>query len=103
MPDSEQKPRVVIAAPVSDTALEQIRALAPGYRVEKFSGDVPAAAWADAEVLFTSRQLPTPEQTPRLRWIQTASAGFDWAITQPIIQGDQDPHLGQRHPRHADR
>ena len=89
MPDAEQKPRVVIAAPVSDTALEQIRALAPGYRIEKFSGDVPAAAWADTEVLFTSRQLPTAEQAPNLRWIQTASAGFDWALTQPITQDDQ--------------
>lgn len=89
MPDTEQKPRVVIAAPVPDTALEQIRTLAPGYRVEKFNGEVPAAAWADAEVLFTSRQLPMPEQAPRLRWIQTASAGFDWALKQPITQDEQ--------------
>lgn len=89
MPDAEEKPRVVIAAPVSDKALEQIRALAPGYRVEKFSGDVSAAAWTDAEVLFTARQLPTPEQAPHLRWIQAASAGFDWALKQPITQGDQ--------------
>jgi phosphoglycerate dehydrogenase-like enzyme len=89
MPDGELKPRVVIAAPVSDKALEQIRAAAPGFRIEKFNGDVPATAWADAEVLFTSRQIPTQEQAPRLRWIQTASAGFDWALAQPITQGEQ--------------
>lgn len=89
MADAELKPRMVIAAPISDAALEQIRGLAPGYRAERFNGEVPAAAWADTEILFTSRALPAPEQAPHLRWIQTASAGFDWALAQPITQGEQ--------------
>ncbi len=36
--------------------------------------------------LYTSRALPTPEQAPRLRWIQFHWAGIDHAIDAPILQ-----------------
>jgi phosphoglycerate dehydrogenase-like enzyme len=84
MPDAEPKPRITVAVAVSDAALEEIRSTAPGFRVDRTTGEVSAAAWAETEVLFTSRALPTPEQAPRLRWIQTTAAGFDWVLKQPV-------------------
>lgn len=86
MPENDPKPRILVTVAVSDATIESLRAIAPGYRIDKITGDVSSTAWAEAEALFTGRVLPTPEQAPRLRWIQTASAGFDWALTQPIAQ-----------------
>ncbi len=86
MPDPEVKPRIVIKANVSDSLLAQYRELAPDYRVDRYPDAVPDHVWAEAEILFTARVLPSPEQAPRLRWIQLASAGFDWALKQPIGQ-----------------
>lgn len=86
MPDAEPKPRVVITVGVSDAVLEQLRALAPAFRIDRLIGEISNAVWAETEVLFTSRVFPTPEQAPRLRWIQTTSAGFDLALSQPVAQ-----------------
>ncbi|MBK8136435.1 MAG: D-2-hydroxyacid dehydrogenase [Chloroflexi bacterium] len=86
MPDSDSKPRIVVTVNVPDSTLDALRASAPAYRVDKYAGEVPNAVWLETEVLFTSRVYPTPEQAPRLRWIQTCSAGFDWALTHPIAQ-----------------
>lgn len=86
MPENEPKARIVVALNISDAMLESLRTAAPAYRIDRYTGDVPNAVWSETEVLFTSRVYPTPEQAPRLRWIQTCSAGFDWTLTHPIAQ-----------------
>lgn len=86
MTETSPKPRIIVKANISDILLAELRAIAPDYRVDRFTGDVPDSLWADAEVIFTGRAAPTPEQAPRLRWIQLASAGFDWMLKTPIGQ-----------------
>jgi phosphoglycerate dehydrogenase-like enzyme len=42
--------------------------------------------WATAEVLYTGRVLPAPEQAPNLRWVQFHFTGIDHAREAPILQ-----------------
>jgi phosphoglycerate dehydrogenase-like enzyme len=86
MAEAESKPRIVIKSSISDALLSQLRDIAPDYRVDRYPDTVPDSIWAEAEILFTGRTVPTPEQAPRLRWIQLASAGFDWMVKNPIGQ-----------------
>lgn len=48
--------------------------------------DVPAEAWARAEILYTGDVVPEPAMAPNLRWIHTHSAGVDHVIDQPIVR-----------------
>jgi len=47
--------------------------------------DIPPEAWQRAEVLYTNRVLPVPEQAPNLRWVQFHWAGVDHAISYPLL------------------
>lgn len=46
---------------------------------------LPEAEWEGTEVLYTFRDLPTPEQTPNLRWIQFHLAGIEEHLDAPIL------------------
>lgn len=77
---------VVVAMDFDDDILTQLRAVSPRLVIERHFPTVPDRAWHDAEVLYTSSALPTPEQAPRLRWIQLNSAGVEDALKQPILK-----------------
>jgi phosphoglycerate dehydrogenase-like enzyme len=49
-------------------------------------GDVPSELWEKAEVLYTDRLLPSPDQAPMLRWIQFHYAGVEFAAGNPLFQ-----------------
>lgn len=89
MTDTETRPpRLVVAMDFSDELMHQIRDAAPGYKVERHFPDVPESVWADTEILYTLRKFPTPDQAPRLRWIQMHFAGLDRAVRLPIVQAE---------------
>lgn len=46
---------------------------------------LPDAEWADVDVAYTFRSLPTPEQAPRLRWVQFHLAGVEEHLDAPIL------------------
>ena len=77
---------VVVAMDFSDELIGEIRDASPRLRVERYFPKVPDKTWSSAEILYTGRIFPTPEQAPHLRWIQLHSAGVDGAIDQPILQ-----------------
>lgn len=79
---------VVVAVDFSDAIMQQVKDVSPHIRVEKHYPEVPEAVWAEAEVLYTARRFPLPAQAPRLRWVQTHSAGLDAIINQPIVQAE---------------
>lgn len=79
---------VVVAMDFSDALLDQIRAVSPRLRVERYFPNVPERVWADAEILYTTRIFPSPAQAPRLRWVQLHSAGMEHALKEPIIQAE---------------
>lgn len=48
--------------------------------------ELPEGEWASAEILYTFRALPLPEQAPNLRWIQFHLAGIDEYVDVPILR-----------------
>lgn len=86
---SQQKPvRVVVAMDFSDEILAQLRAISPRLQIERHHPNVPDSAWAEAEVIYATTRFPDPAQAPRLRWIQTHSAGIDHVAKQPIYKAE---------------
>lgn len=79
---------VVVVVDVSDELINQLREVSPRLHVERHYPNVPEKTLANAEILFTSRTLPKPEQAPNLRWIQLFSAGVNHVTDEPIIQED---------------
>ena len=77
---------VIVAEDFSDAILQELRAVSPRLQVERHFPAVPERAWLDAEVLYTIRTFPTPEQAPRLRWIQLHMAGVEEALKAPVIK-----------------
>ena len=47
--------------------------------------DITDEIWQNAEILYTSVVLPTPEQAPNLKWIQFHRAGVDKFAEEPIL------------------
>ena len=80
---------VLITLAFSDELMKQISDVSPRLAVEKIvarkSDEVSDEVWKHVEVLYTNRVLPSPEQAPRLRWIQFHWAGLDHALDEPII------------------
>lgn len=85
MADSETI-SVVVTAPFPDSVLQRAREISPRLTIERFTSTVPDKAWTSAEILYTGRGVPTPEQAPRLRWIQLYSAGINHVAKEPIVQ-----------------
>jgi phosphoglycerate dehydrogenase-like enzyme len=87
---SERVYNVVLAMDFSEQILEQIRAVSSRLNVRQFApGKVPPDAYTTADILYTVRDFPTPEQAPQLRWIQLNYAGVDGILTQPIVQSKE--------------
>ncbi|NDJ61713.1 MAG: D-2-hydroxyacid dehydrogenase [Chloroflexi bacterium] len=80
--------QVVVAMDFDDALIEQLRAISPRLQVERHFPTVPERVWANAEVLYTLRTFPLPEQAPRLRWIQMHTAGIDHVAQVPIVQAE---------------
>ncbi|MCC6802911.1 MAG: D-2-hydroxyacid dehydrogenase [Anaerolineae bacterium] len=77
---------VVVATEISDVLVNQIREVSPRLHVERHFPTVPDKVLASAEILFTSRTLPKPEQAPNLRWVQLYSAGVNHVAGEPLMQ-----------------
>jgi phosphoglycerate dehydrogenase-like enzyme len=82
---SSDQTHVIVALDFSDAIMERIRAVSPKLKVDRHYPDVPDKVWGDAEILYTLRHFPNPEQAPRLRWIQMHTAGIDHAADHPIM------------------
>jgi phosphoglycerate dehydrogenase-like enzyme len=76
----------------SDDLLARIRAVSERIQVTQHTvsraADVPAQAFAQAEVLYTFGALPEPEQAPCLRWVQLNSAGANHVLNHPLFARD---------------
>lgn len=77
---------VLVAMDFSDDIIAQLRAVSPRLKIERHFPDVPPEAYEQADVLYTASRFPTPEQAPRLRWIQMHTAGMDRALEKAIVQ-----------------
>lgn len=83
---SEDKIRVIVAMDFSDDVMDRLRAVSDRLHIERHFPDVSPETLQSAEVLYTLRHFPAPENVPHLRWIQLHFAGMDSALRHPIVK-----------------
>lgn len=80
---------VLITLALADHLIERIRSVSPrlNLMVEQANrvDEISKEKWESAQVLYTNRVIPSPEQAPDLRWIQFHWAGINHAIDAPIL------------------
>jgi phosphoglycerate dehydrogenase-like enzyme len=80
---------VLITLPFPEDLLNQLRGVSPRLKITPYRArkpdEIPADVWGRVEVLYTNTVLPTPEQAPRLRWIQFHWAGIDHVLDSPLL------------------
>jgi phosphoglycerate dehydrogenase-like enzyme len=89
MPDTE-KPLVLVAMDFSDELMDTLRLSAPQFHFVQYFSDVPDSAWHDAQILYTARRFPRPDQAPNLKWVQLHSAGIDHMVNEPLFRERAD-------------
>jgi phosphoglycerate dehydrogenase-like enzyme len=80
---------VLITEPFGIEIVERLEAISPrlglhihpANRVE----EIPPAMLARAEILYTLRAVPAPEQAPTLKWVQFHLAGLDRFAEHPLL------------------
>src|SRR5438552_16801412 len=83
---------VLITAPFEALWQERLQRLSRDLQIElwptRSAGTIPEDLWHAVEILYISfaTPLPSPEQAPRLRWVQLYSAGPDPILTHPLFQ-----------------
>ncbi|MEQ9029103.1 MAG: D-2-hydroxyacid dehydrogenase [Aggregatilineales bacterium] len=99
--NKQEKINVIVAADFSDEIMAQLREISPELNVERHYPDVPPAAWKNAEILYTIRHFPEPEEAPRLRWIQLHFAGMESVVTKRIVKEAEDVEITSASGIHA--
>jgi phosphoglycerate dehydrogenase-like enzyme len=85
---------VLITAPIEAYWRERLQKLSTDLQIEQLdlhSGtSIPDSLWQEVEILYASfaTRLPSPEQAPRLRWVQLYSAGPDRVLNQSLFQSE---------------
>jgi phosphoglycerate dehydrogenase-like enzyme len=85
----EEPVLVLITEPFSPDIITRLQAISPRLEVHLHPAakleEVPPQLLARAEVLYTMRIVPPPEQAPNLKWIQFHTAGLDHFAGAPIL------------------
>ncbi|MEP6986629.1 MAG: D-2-hydroxyacid dehydrogenase [Chloroflexota bacterium] len=85
---SQEPIHVVVSMDFSDEIMAKLRSISPRLQIERHFPNVPESVWPQTEILYTQQNFPEPAQAPRLRWLQTHSAGLDTIIKQPIMKAE---------------
>src|SRR5215471_2807667 len=89
---SSKSHQVLITAPIDAYWRERLKRLSPDLHVAFWpphpDGTIPGDTWREVEILYTSfaTPLPSPEQAPRLHWVQLYSAGPDPILDHPLFR-----------------
>lgn len=85
------KVKVLSVMKLSDEQLDRLRAVSPRLEVAQVTCKTPEdmlPLMGEPEVLYTYHADFSPEQAPRLKWVQLSSAGADHLLGKPIMQSD---------------
>lgn len=77
----ENKIHVVMANDFDRVWVDKVRGVSPRLEVSQHYPSVPSDVWESVNVLCTYNVLPSPQHAPKLRWIQTLSAGVEHLVT----------------------
>lgn len=82
--------QVLVTLPFDERMIEKLSLVSPRLKIQVTPAnkveEVPSEQLAAAEVLYTNRVLPLPEQAPNLKWIQFHWAGINHAVDAPILK-----------------
>jgi phosphoglycerate dehydrogenase-like enzyme len=80
---------VLITLALEEKLIEQLAAVSPRLNIivqpANWVEEIPKEVWETAQVLYTNRLIPQPEQAPLLRWIQFHWAGINHARDAEIL------------------
>lgn len=80
---------VLITVPFPDPLIERLSSVSPRLRLHvhpaRSDDNLPPDLVQEAEVLYTARALPEPDQAPELRWVQFHFAGIDHVRDHPLV------------------
>jgi phosphoglycerate dehydrogenase-like enzyme len=80
---------VLVLVDFNDAIMDRLKTISPRLKFTrknvKSLSDIPADLLESADIIYTNGILPAPESVPRVRWIQSHSAGIDNIIAQPLI------------------
>ncbi|MBX3081398.1 MAG: D-2-hydroxyacid dehydrogenase [Anaerolineae bacterium] len=83
---------VLVTVDLSDAIMDKLKQISPrlkfNRKIVKTASDIPAETWATTDILYTGGIVPEPNAVPRLRWIQSHSAGVDNLIDKPIMNAE---------------
>ncbi len=81
---------VLITLAFNESQMAILEAVSPrlkfNLRPVRRPEEITAEEWNRAEVLYTDRMLPNPNQAARLRWVQFHFAGIDFAADSPLLR-----------------
>lgn len=79
---------ILITAPYEAEWRQRLQKLYPDFQIIHSPGAIPLHLWQEVEILYTSfaTPLPSPEQAPRLKWVQLYSAGIDKIVNEPLFR-----------------
>ncbi|MGB7537969.1 MAG: D-2-hydroxyacid dehydrogenase [Anaerolineales bacterium] len=81
---------VLITEPLTPEIISRLQAISPRLEVHVHPAnkleEVPPQLLARADVLYTLRIVPPPDQAPNLKWIQFHMAGLDPFADAPILE-----------------
>ncbi|MFT5194347.1 MAG: phosphoglycerate dehydrogenase-like enzyme [Cellvibrionaceae bacterium] len=78
---------ILVSAPFSEELIENIRSVSHEITVEQFvlpDGVWPVDRHTDAEIVYTTSDVPPAELAPNLRWVQSHWTGIDKLSHRPI-------------------
>lgn len=89
-PMTNRPVEVLITLPFAEPLVQKLRNVSPRLKISVYkprkAEDIPDDIWRSAEILYTSRVLPRPDQALSLRWIQFHWAGVDHALDASIMK-----------------
>jgi len=82
---------VLVYAPFSVALMDRFRSVSPDLVIEQ--EEQPAKQWpenrkTEAEIIYAISAIPTPEQAPKLKWLQTHWAGVEHLSEEAIWESD---------------
>lgn len=83
---------VLVLVNFSDAIMEQLKSVSPRLRftrkVVRSASEISSDIWKTVDILYTPNIVPEPDTAPRLRWIQSHSAGVDKLLSSPLLASE---------------
>lgn len=81
---------ILITEHFDQELISRIQQISPDIHIEHHpamqASEIPDEIWEKAQVLYTFRAIPEPEQVPNLQWLQYHLAGVDRLLESDLVK-----------------